>query len=195
MASLPAALKEARGRREQAYDAFRLSMKTGPSPQTLALAEAATKASEEAHALRIAANAAATPVIRDILAHYNISHASADLDALVSAMHRDKFALLAQLGDSAHFSCEGIFALRSAWHAHHRKASHMASGPVDDQVALRILACSTFGDVAGIIEDELHLPDPEFKSVRQFWRFRRGMLDAAPNGALCDAFENLILFK
>ncbi|KAJ6496431.1 hypothetical protein C8R45DRAFT_1094672 [Mycena sanguinolenta] len=139
-----------------------MAMTTGPSPQTLALAEVATKASE---VMSLASQPTQLrPRSSEIFLLIIISHASADLDAIVSAMYRDKFARLAQLGDSAHFSCEGILALRSAWHAHHRQASHMASGSVDDQVALRILACNTFGDMAGIIEDELHLPDPEFKS-------------------------------
>ncbi|KAF7341892.1 hypothetical protein MSAN_02044800 [Mycena sanguinolenta] len=200
--SLPALLAKALARNAQANDSLYIALRRpdakGASREYFEyldpILKIANQAHKDTHAAYDAANAAAAPIIRDILAHNGVFPASAGLDALVSAMHSESFANLAQLGD-AHFSGEIILALRSAWRAHHQLALHTSDFlELNDQVARHILACVTFGDVAKILEDELHVPDQTFYSAWSFWRSSREVPDPAiaPNG-LCDAFQNITL--
>ncbi|KAJ6506753.1 hypothetical protein C8R45DRAFT_1069726 [Mycena sanguinolenta] len=199
--SLPTLLAEAVSRREQAhrtlYTALDAPDAEGASPEYLEhlnyLLRITLQTSEDARAARSAADTAAILILWDILTRHGVQPGG--LDGLVSAMHRDSFADLAQLGDSAHFSGEVILALRDAWRRHHQQAQPMPGfHELDDQVARRIRACATFGDVARILEDELHVSDQTFYNCWSFWKSSRKVMDpaVAPNG-LCDAFQNITL--
>ncbi|KAJ6506703.1 hypothetical protein C8R45DRAFT_922882 [Mycena sanguinolenta] len=175
--SFPAALALARSRRTEAWESLAptIAAYVVPTQENKFLFEAHVAAAKETdQALDIAqgaADTAAQALLSELFVSHHIPFPSSETMAnLVSAMHNDSFANLAQLANT-HFSSEVILALRNAWRMHHQRAQH-TPGSLDDQIP-RALACTTFGDLARILEDELHLADNGFQIMSWLWRYYR----------------------
>ncbi|KAJ6495991.1 hypothetical protein C8R45DRAFT_1072343 [Mycena sanguinolenta] len=171
--SAPAQFAEALARRRTALqacsDTFAATQRNLYAPFTLvALTTVAREEDQNARAARATANA----VANHLLAYHCVPFPpSKDLPAILSAIHRPSFAHLAELADSLGYAIPMILALRHAHRAHHEQEDHDPI-PLDSAASDRILACATLGDVAKILEDELHVPDATFESTCLVWRDR-----------------------
>ncbi|KAJ6575467.1 hypothetical protein B0H19DRAFT_1255018 [Mycena capillaripes] len=145
---------------------------------------------------RAAADALAQPDLLALIAYHHVSLPTPQaLADLVSAMHADSFARLAELSDSTFNFPNGLLlALRRAWRRHHER---LEEGPdtMDQDATVRVFRCATFGEVAVILEDERRVTDEVFEYTIMFGRLVRGgeVVPDAVSDSLDDAFQNLAL--
>ncbi|KAF7375440.1 hypothetical protein MSAN_00431900 [Mycena sanguinolenta] len=193
--SAPAQLAEALARRQVSLqacsDAFDVTLRNLYAPFTLV--GLATVFQEEDRNAR-AARATADAIANHLLSYYCVPlPPSEDLPAILSAIHQPSFSDLAEVADRSSYAIRMTLALRRAHRAHHEQEEYDPV-PLDSAASDRVLVCATFGDVAKILEDELHVPDAVFENMSLFWRAHnsRVVVNEAPE-SLSHAMQNLVV--
>jgi hypothetical protein len=165
--TLPAALEIARG----ALAAANAALAAAPADPAAAAAAAAT-AQQAYAAAHAAADAAIRPVIIRLLDHHRVTVSFHQLSVLVDAAHETTFAQLAQLaGEYLAWSHPLVIGMRHAYRRHHGRPTHATGilNAADMEVFRRVVACTTFGAAAFILDDELDVRDEDFMNARSFY--------------------------
>ncbi|KAJ6473763.1 hypothetical protein C8R45DRAFT_1103445 [Mycena sanguinolenta] len=165
--SAPALLAEALSRRREALQAYGDGLDTVThniySPVSLVSLVAVV---QEADRNSSAARATANDVAKLLLSYHCLPPPpSEDMPAILSAMHKPSFADLAQLAECSNYSGPMILELRRAYRAQHEQEENDPI-PLNSDDILRIIACTTFGKVAEILENERHVSDAVFETIR-----------------------------
>ncbi|KAJ7082977.1 hypothetical protein C8R44DRAFT_904626 [Mycena epipterygia] len=161
-----ATLIEAYSRRFDAYRTLEQALDTADEP---AARTAAHQADQDAEAARAAADAVAHPLVLNILAYHQVTAPPPEIADLVNTMHDRTFSRLAELADARNYSNNLLLALRRAWRRYHERPEGSA-GKLDYEAIYRVFHCSTFGEVAFILEEEWSATDAEVVQCRRFWR-------------------------
>ncbi|KAJ6600175.1 hypothetical protein B0H10DRAFT_2196413 [Mycena sp. CBHHK59/15] len=186
-----ATLIEAYARRVDAYRTLEQALDTADEP---AARTATHQADQDAEAARAAADAVAHPLVLNLFAYHRVAAPPPDITDLVNAMHDETFSRLAQLADTRDYPNGLLLALRRAWRRYHERPEGSA-GTLDHNALNRVLRCSTFGEVAFILEEEWSATDAEVVNCRRFWRAasaRGAVPDPDPNG-MQTAFQSMVL--
>ncbi|KAJ7147843.1 hypothetical protein C8R43DRAFT_1195110 [Mycena crocata] len=145
-------------------------------PAALAAAAAARQAALTASA---AADSLARPVITTLLQYHLVQVPSPMvLDRLVDTLNDPSFAPLAQIaGEYYRWSDALPLALRRAWRRHHQRPVESTARLPSSELP-RFLACTTFGAVAFMLEDEYAVDDRAFIDGRHwYWALRERRAD------------------
>ncbi|KAJ6587190.1 hypothetical protein DFH09DRAFT_1430746 [Mycena vulgaris] len=129
-------------------------------------------------------------------AHQADQDAEAARAAADAVAHPLTFSRLAELADARDYPNGLLLALRRAWRRYHERPEGSA-GTLDHNAINRVLRCSTFGEVASILEAEWSATDAEVVNCRRFWRAasaRGDVPDPDPNG-MQTAFQSMIIKK
>jgi hypothetical protein len=184
--SAPAILAAAYARRNTAHAVLAEALTASQQAAARAAADAADQAADTA---RAAADSLARPALLATLAYHHFNPPPPDTADLLSAMHMQSFAPLAEILDSRLNCPHGVLlALRRVWRHHHgrqvdgRRADGLSVMTHDDHA--RVLRCTTFGEVAFMLEDEFKVADQSFAIVRGLWRVYRGMEGLPAAGTL-----------